>query len=152
MYLLWQGLMDWFHVACLSRCGFVKGLLVFIVVFCVRTLCVGTISRFLFPHSYLPDQLFELETFRITISVGQHFPPLLIGCCKVTLKTFHLFHLPACLAEILTRWTPAKTTLLTSYFHLQLTFFYTIKPFSYGPLVLSSLTFLLPVLSFARVT
>lgn len=88
---------------------------VFIVVFCVITLCVETISRFHLPHPNLCVQLFELVTFHITTSVGQHFPPLLIRCCKLSLKTFHLYHLP-CLAEILTRWTPAKTT-FTSYFH-----------------------------------
>lgn len=139
-------------MAPLCRCGFVKGLSVFIVVFCVITLCVGTISHFHLPHPNLPIQLFKLVTFCITTSVGQHFPPLLIGFCKLTLKTFHLYHLP-CLAEILTR--PAKTTLVSSYFHLQLTFillFYTIKPFSYGPPVLSSLSFPLPVLSFSHVT
>lgn len=115
--------MGWFHVAPLCRCGFVKGLSVF-TVFCVITLCVGDncCSRFHVPHPNLPVQLFELVTFRSTTSVDQHFPPLLKGCWKLTLKKFHLYHLPACLAEILTRWTPEKTTLFTSYFQLQLTF------------------------------
>lgn len=88
--LLWQVSMGWFRMAPSCRCGFVKGLSVFIVVFCVITLCVGTISHFHLPHPNLPIQLFKLVTFCITTSVGQHFPPLLIGCCKLTLKTFHL--------------------------------------------------------------
>lgn len=103
---------------------------VFIVVFCVIMLCVGTISRFHIPHPNLCVQLFELVIFRITTSAGQHFPPLLTGSCKLSSKNF------SPLPSSLSGKNPDQVDTCKDNFHQLLSpvahlnsFFYTIKPF-----------------------